>query len=304
MTDPILSIRASGFGGRGYALPTRPDENGKPTKYPGITTVISALDKGGVVQWAVDQTAAYAVANAAALSERDEDWGFRSLRFYHSRKPDYDDPQVNIHNYHTGVLDDLAEQGNIIHAAVEAYVKDEFGPAFTRPEQEEAFVTFLDWADENVDEFLASEATVFNPEAGYAGTGDLWVRLKDGRVLYLDVKTSRKVHDSHIMQGAAILKAGIRIEESETGVEFKGKHWIEVDALPVEAAGILQVRPRSVDEYGNDIPAFCQLHEIPHYEVEPAYQQFLGALQARRGQAALREARNAAKKREKNGDFW
>lgn len=301
MTEPILSIRASGYGGRGYALPTRPDPEGKPTKYPGITTVISALDKGGVVQWAVDHTAAFAVANAAVLAERDEDWGFRYLRFYHSRKPDYDNPETNLHNYHSGVLDDLSNQGTIIHQAIEAFIKDDlFGyPEWTRPEQEEAFEQFLDWTSENVEEFLAAEATVFNPEAGYAGTGDFWARMRDGSLMYIDVKSARNIHDSHIMQGAAILKAPIRIEESEDGVEFKGRKWAEVPALRVEKAGILQVRQRSVDGYGNEIPAFCKLHTIPDAEIDPAYEQFLGALQARKGQAKLREVRNAAKKREK-----
>lgn len=296
MTDPILSVRASGFGGRGYALPTRPDDDGKPTKYPGITTVISALEKGGVVQWAVDHTAAYAVANAQALSERDEDWGFKYLRFYHSRKPDYDNPETNLHNYHAGVLDDLANQGNIIHEAVEAYVKDEFGPVFTRPEQEEAFLTFVEWAETSGVEFLASEATVFNPDAGYAGTGDLWVKFPSGKVYYIDVKSARKIHDSHIMQGAAIAKAKVRIEESPDGVEFKGKKWSEKPAIPVDGIGILQVRQPSIDEYGDLIPAFTKLHLIPNEEIDPAYEIFLGALQARHGQRKLKDARRALEK--------
>lgn len=311
MTEPLLSVKASGFFGRGYALPTRPNlddldakGNPKPTKYPGITTVTSALDKGGVVQWAVNLTAAYAVANAAKLAERDEDYGFKYLRFFHTRKPDYDNPDVDPHNYHTGVLDDLANQGNIIHQAVEAYIKDDpFGfPEWTRPEQEEAFECFLEWADEFVEEFVFAEATVFNSEAGYAGTGDIWARMKDGQFLYIDVKSARKVHDSHVMQGAAIIRADKRIIESEDGVEHKGRKWAEVDAPKCDGAAVLQVRQRSIDEYGNDIPAFCLLTVIPDEEIEPAYQQFLGALQVRKAQAKLRDVRNAAKREKENDD--
>lgn len=302
MTEPLLSVKASGYFGRGYALPTRPDADGKPTKYPGITTVISALEKPGVVQWAVDQTAAYAVAIAQDLADREEDWGFRRLRFFHSRKPDYDNPETNLNNYHTGVLDDLANQGTIIHQAIEAFIKDDpFGfPEWTRWEQEEAFDEFLTWQDENVEEFVSSESTVFNPEAGYAGTGDIWARLKGQKGLwYIDAKSSRKVHDSHIMQGAAILKADTQVVESPGGVEHKGRYWIEKPALKVDRVGVLQVRQRSVDDYGQEIPAFCKLTEVPEAEVDPAYEQFLGALTARKGQAKLRDVRNAAKRAEK-----
>lgn len=311
MTDPILSIRNSGFFGRGYALPTRPNPddldakgNPKPTRYPGITTVTSALDKGGVSQWVADLTASYAVANAQELAERDEEWGFKRLRFYHSRKPDYDNPETNIHNFHAGVLDDLANQGTIIHAAVEAFIKDDpFGsPEWTRPEQAEAFECFLEWVDEFVEEFILSEATVFNSEAGYAGTGDIWARMRDGRFLYVDVKSARNIHDSHVMQGAAIIRADKLIVEDENGVEHKGRKWAEVDAPKCDGAAVLQVRQRSTDDYGNEIPAFCKLTVIPDDEIGPAYQQFLGALQVRKAQAKLRDVRNAAKKAEKEKD--
>lgn len=309
MTSPALSIRNSGFYGRGYQLPTRPnpddlDAKGNPraTKYPGITTVIGALDKGGVSQWVADLTASYAVANAADLAERDEDWGFKRLRFFHSRKPDYDNPETNLNNFHAGVLDDLANQGTIIHQAVEAFIKDDpFGfPEWTRPEQAEAFEEFLTWADENVEEFVASETTVFNPEAGYAGTGDVWARLKNKPGLwYLDVKSARKVHDSHLMQGAAIQRAEVQIVEDEAGVEFKGRKWAEKPADKVERVGVLQVRQRSVDDYGQEVPAFCKLTEFSQDELDAAYEQFLGALRVRKGQAKLRDIRNAVAKKEK-----
>lgn len=302
-------MRSSGYFGRGYALPTRPNPedldakgNPKPTKYPGITTITSALDKGGVVQWAVDLTAAYAVANAQELSERDEDWGFKRLRFYHSRKPDYDAPETNLNNFHAGVLDDLANQGTIIHQAIEAFIKDDpFGfPEWTRFEQEEAFDCFLTWAEENVEEFVASESTVFNPDAGYAGTGDIWAKLKGKPGLwYIDAKSARNIHSSHIMQGAAIQKAEVQIVEDENGVEHKGRKWAEKPALKVDRVGVLQVRQRSVDDYGEEIPAFCKLTEFTQGELDAAYEQFLGALQSRKGQAKLRDVQNAIAKRKK-----
>lgn len=298
MTDPLLRVRASGLGGSGYAIPTRnPDgsprtENkGKTLIVPGVTTVLGALDKPGVVQWAVDNTAAYAVANASALAEREEDWGFRYLRFFHQRKPKYDDPEVDIHNYHTGVLNDLAEQGNIIHDSIEAFVKGTEGPEFARVEQEEAFIAFLEWADENEVEFIASEVTVLNLEKGFAGTLDLVIRYR-GKIYLVDVKTSRKVHESHVSQVAALWHAPIRMEEDWSGVEYKGKlggepyttYWTEAESWKFEGAAILQVRPRGVDDYGNEIPAFCEFHEIHLDDLAPSYREFLGALEVRLAQ--------------------
>ena len=305
MAAPKLRVRASGMGGSGYSLPTRKLENGKNLIVPGVTTALGALDKSGVLDWHIANTVAFAVAKASEIAERDPDWGFKYLRYYTRRKLDYDDPGLDLHGYSTGVLNDLANQGTLIHEGVEAFIKqDHFGfPEWTRPEQAEAFETFLDWQETNDVEFLASEATVFNPEAGYAGTGDVWMRYQD-RLLLTDVKSARQVHDSHICQGAALMKAPVRMVEDPSGVEYvdsqkKVTYWKEEEAMEADGIAVLQVRQRSIDEYGNEIPAFCKLTVVPDEEIEPAYQQFLGALQVRKAQAKLRTVRNEAKNREK-----
>lgn len=310
MADPILRIRASGYGGSGYLIPTRnldgtmrKDMKEKPWRVPGVTTVLGALEKPGIVTWAVDQTAAYAIANAQTLLERDEEWGFKYLRFYHSRKPDYDNPEVDIHNYHTGVLNDLADTGTIIHEAIEAFVKEDFfgGPTLTRQEHVDAFEAFLDWQEVNQVVFEDCEVTVASVEYGYAGTLDITAVI-NGRRYLIDIKTSNyrpdkdtgltKIHDSHISQVAALAKAGVVMrsskEASKDSYEYKDLHWTEEEASKYDGYAILQVRPTSIDDYGNEIPAFCEFHEIDERLIEPAFQQFMGALEARRGQASMR----------------
>lgn len=309
MADPLLRVRASGLGGSGYAIPTRRpdgstrpgDDKGKPLVVPGVTTVLGALEKGGVVQWAVDNTAAYAVANAQALADRDEDWGFKYLRYYHTRKPDFDDPAVDLHNYSAGVLSDLAEQGTLIHENIEAFINDDFGPPFTRVEQEEAFEAFLEWVDANDVEFLDCETTVMNPDHGYAGTLDLKMRYR-GKLILGDTKTSRKVHDSHLSQVSALFHAPIEMVQDDSGVEYKSKgvstRWVEREAPKYDGIAILQVRPRTIDDYGNEIPAFCKLHEIDNDELGPGMEEFLGALQVRRAQKARKDMRRERENRD------
>lgn len=309
MTAPKLRVRASGLGGSGYSIPTRKQENGKNVVVPGVTTVLGVLDKPGVLHWSIQQTAAYAVAIAPQLAERDEEWGFRQLQYYHTRKPDWDDPLNDLRDYHRGVLNDLAEIGTNVHDLIEAYAKDDpFGPEPSRPENEEAFGVFLEWVEANGVEFLETEQTVYHPDAGYAGTFD-GVILYRGRTLLVDWKTSRKVHDTHIAQAAALANALVILREvSEgSGEPYEAKnapttYWAEEPMLEFEGVAVVQVRPRSIDDYGNDIPPFVQLHEVPQEELEPAYDQFLGALQVRKAQAKLRDVRNAAKKAEKEKD--
>lgn len=319
MADPILRIRASGYGGSGYAIPTRTDtaeprtdKKQKMLKVPGVTTVLGALDKPGIVQWAVDNTAAYAVANADTLADRDEDWGFKYLRFYHHRKPDYDDPEVNIHNYHEGVLNDLANTGTIIHEAIESYVNDDvFGaPTFTKQGQVDAFERFLDWVDENDVVFEQCETTVLNPELGYAGTLDL-VIVKDGKRYLVDTKSSRYplskktgrvlIHTSHISQVASLAQAKVAIRptaevDGREHTIHKDLYWEEFDMPEYDGYAVLQVRPTSVDDYGNEIPAFCEFHEIDKRLMEPAFQQFKGALLARQGEYALKQVNKVLEK--------
>lgn len=308
MSEPILRIRASGYGGSGYLIPTRnldgtmrKDSKEKPWRVPGVTTVLGALEKPGIVTWAVDQTAAYAVANAHALAERDEDWGFKYLRFYHSRKPNYDNPEVNLHNYHSGVLHDLAETGTIVHDAIEAFVKNDpfLEPEFTRQEQVDAFHAFLDWVDVNDVQFEQCEVTVLNPEMGYAGTLD-HVLVLNGKRYLVDVKTSKAVRDSHISQVAALAKAPVKlvssIDKGTGAFEYKDLHWTEEDMPKYDGYAVLQVRPTSVDDWGNEIPAFCEFHEIDKRLMTPAFLQFEGALKARQGQAEMKSLYRAIEK--------
>lgn len=287
MTGPLLRVGASGFGGSGYAIPTWPTEDGKPTKVPGVTTVLNAIDKPGIRQWAVDQTAAYAVANQEALAYKDDEDGYKYLRFYHARKFDFDDPTVDLRNYHIGALDDLANLGTLIHTWIEEDLTGGFEPEIVRREQEQMVIAYLEWkADQDI-EHLYSEHSVVNKEDGHAGTFDHIMVINGVRTL-VDVKSSRAVHTTHESQLAALRSSKIMMKQvaEDAGIKYtstidkvkRTTYWAEEETPEVEQCAVLQVRPDDSDNNGNFIPSFCKLHIIPEWKLDTGYERFMGAL--------------------------
>lgn len=299
MSKPILRVAASGMGGSGYRIPTR--EAGPKDRYvvPGVTTVLKAVDKPGLVQWAADQTAAYAVTHIDDLLNRTETQGYGFLRWYHRDAPKKDDP---LRGAHLKVLNDAAELGTNTHDWVEAFLEGDVPPDASHPEVLEMADAFLAWYDFQDLELIASEVTVFHPEYDYAGTFDLLVRL-NGEVWLLDIKTSRNTWDEHWAQLAALAKAPVFLEQVAEGTvgssEYKTKesttYWVERDwpETPVRF-GLLHLRPNDIDNNGRPEPAFCELLEMPIEEMPVHFSVFLGALQIKKAQQTLKNLRKSA----------
>ena len=302
MSDPHLRIRASGYGGSGYFNPFTGE------KVIGVTTALGAIRADGITQWAVDQTAAYAVANVDMLLQRDEERGFAALRWYHNRMTPkkYDEGEVDIYDYHTGVLNDLAELGTWAHEHAEAVVQGLFPPEPTREEHEEMADAFDAWWDEQEVRNIYSEVTVFGPD--YGGTGDLRCEMKiDGEWTWMciDFKTSRAVYDSHVAQLAAYGAADTYAKEVPKGtggaVEYKKKWYVAESLPPVQRYAVLQIRPSDWDDYGNYIEPHCTLHFIDQEKIDAGYEMFRGSVQVRKGQAAYnRIVRREKKEAQKN----
>lgn len=297
--EPKLRVAASGMGGSGYRIPTRQDDKGKPLLVPGVTTVLGALDKGGIVQWAVDNTAAYAVANIDALLNRTEEAGYGFLRWYWRRmkESDFDNPDVDIRDASNGVLNDLAELGTMTHDWIADFVLDNFPEDLVRPEQEQMAAEFVDWFNNHDVQPVLVEKTVVGD--GYAGTLDhLWI--VDGVATLIDAKTSRHTRDSHIAQIAALGAANYMMTEVTAdhpdAVEYETKkwgktYWIEEPIPAFSEYAILHLRPDDYDAKGNFVPAFCELKKIPHEEVEAAFDIFQGALQVKNAESRLKRLR-------------
>lgn len=294
--EPFLRVRASGLSGSGYAVATRPDENGKPLIVPSVTTVIGVLEKPGIVDWAVSNTAAYAVANIDALLNRDETQGFGFLRWYTRRmKPeDFDNPEIDIRDYSNGVLNDLASLGSAVHNWIEDHLNGDFEPDLVRDEQVEMVEEFLAWKQDQDIEVIGTEVTVVGAtEDGlpYAGTLDALVR-HEGKVKLWDFKTSRNTHSDHVSQLSALGAAQSMIvevhPETEGAHEYKGKWFVEEPLPGIQEYGLLHLRPSDFDTKGNPMEAFCKYKPVDQRLIEAAWKRFRGALIARHADHELK----------------
>jgi len=282
MTAPKLRVRSSGHGGSGYKHPL----TGRVV--PGVTTVLKKLDKPGILQWAVDNTSAYAVANIDALLNRTEEQGYGFLRWYWKRDPLASDDQ-DIRNYSNGVLNDAASLGTLMHDWIAAEHDDLPYPDVTfAPEYFWEMVAQWDkWKSEHQVKPLLTETTLWSEEYGYAGTADgLWE--VDGVNMLIDVKTSRNVWDEHFMQLAALGACDTMLIESDKG-------WVESGIPGFSQYALLHIRPTDTDKHGNPMDAFCRLELVDMEEIPLHFEAFLGLLAVSEAQNKVREHRKGGR---------
>lgn len=309
MASPLYRVKASGLGGSGYGRPPLPgepsktvknadgnpievvvDQDEKPIVVPGVTTVLKAFGAGGgLVQWSVDQVAAYAVANVDALLNRTMEQGYSYLRWYHKRTPDISDP---LRSAHSGVLNDLAELGTKIHEWTQAdLVGDAFPPPIDSVEMAQMVEAWKSYRFGHSIKPYMTEVTVYGD--GFAGTFDgLW--YMDGKLSLLDEKTSRRVHEGHLMQLAALREA---LRSGSVFVKNEAGEWEDIrETIPQpEEYGILQFRPDDSDNQGNPIPRFCHYHTIDEAKLDLYYQRFLHGLGTLQIDRELRQMEKADK---------
>ena len=284
MTAPKLRVASSGHGGSGYRHPL--------TKQvvPGVTTVLKMLNKPALLQWAVDQTAAFAVANIDGLLSRTEEQGWGFLRWYWNRDPLKGDTS-DIRNFYNGVRDDAANLGTMIHEWIEAEHGGGMYPDTTdAPEFFWQMVNvWNEWVSKHDVKPIVSEGTVWSKEFGYAGTIDgIWE--VDGVRYLLDVKSSRNIFDEHRMQLAALGNADVLMVEGEDGT------WTEELVPAFDGYAILHIRPQDVDKDGNVLEPYCTLDILDADEMPYHFETFKGLLLASQSQNTLKEKRKQAQK--------
>ncbi len=280
--EPKLRVRSSGYGGSGYKHPLNGDV------VPGVTTVLKKLDKPGVLQWAVDNTAAYAVANIDALMSRTEEQGYGFLRWYWKRDPLQSDDQ-DIRNYSNGVLRDAADLGTLMHDWVAADHGAQPYPDVTfAPDYFWQMVAEWDkWQEENDVEPIFTETTFWSEQYGYAGTADgLW--RVNGKPMLVDVKTSRNVWDEHYMQLSALGACDYALIESDNG-------WEQMPIPGFNDYALLHIRPSDTDKHGNPMESFCRLEVAPSNEMGLHFEAFLGLLAVSDAQNLIRGLRKEKK---------
>ena len=199
-------------------------------KVPGVTTVIGILDKPALVNWAARETASYADANWARLSEMRS--GDRI-------------PLMEKARYNTNRK--AVVKGNRIHNLGEqlANGKTVDVPLDIRP-QVEAYAKFLDGWDLTT---VATETPVCSTEWGYAGTFDLIAESpRFGRAL-MDIKTGKGVYSEVALQLNAYANCDLRlVGEEVTGPRGGVKtEWLEASLPSIDSLLVAHVLEDSVE---------------------------------------------------------
>lgn len=304
MSVPKLVVPQSGYGTRGYKNPFTGEV------VPGVTGVLDAIAKPGLINWHVEQTAAFAVTHIDDLLNRTEEQGLRYLQYFSRRLTPEKMDDVTIYNYSMGVLDDLSNNGNIIHSYTEAVRNDWIEPfiPLERADLWEMVEAFLIWNSEHTYRHTATEAILFGN--GYAGTAD-WFGELDGVPTLGDDKTSREVHESHEAQLAALGACHTWAKEVPEGtpgatyykiVPSVAKHhgdqvdswWIEEPLPAFTQYGVLQIRP-----FDGGKEPFCEFHKIDDTIIDAGWDYFQAALAAKKAQRKRKDAVKGMKDAEK-----
>ena len=204
-TPPIKRINS----GRGHRYV---DANGLAV--PGVTTILKALPKDALINWAAETTAEVALNRWDELAAMPPADRLKALK-----RARYD------------VLDKASNRGTQVHNIAEKLIH---GERVTKPEGLEGYIdSYVRFLDEwDVDPVLV-EAVVFSHTYGWAGTLDLIAKLPGLGLSLLDIKTSR----SGIFGETALQIAGYRFADQYMADDGPQ------DMLEVDWTGAIHVTP-------------------------------------------------------------
>ena len=190
--------------------------------YPSVTTLLGALSKPALVNWAAKMVAEYAVDNGPeilALAKADRDGAIRALKGSPWQKRDA-----------------AANLGTHVHDQIEARILGQT-PATPPADVAERVAYFDAFCNDYQPVFEAAEATVYNRGLNYAGTLDS-IAVIGGRRYIIDVKTTKSgVYPEHALQLAAYAHA-----------EFIGApDGTEVPLPAIDAGAVLWINPRGYE---------------------------------------------------------
>jgi len=190
--------------------------------FTSVTTLLGALSKPALVNWAAKSVAEYAVEHMAeiyALAQADKQGAIRALK-----------------GSPWQARDNAAELGTLVHDQIEARILGQT-PAAPPSDVGKRLAFFEDFCNDYQPTFEAAEASVYNRKAGYAGTLDS-IAIIGGERYIIDVKTTKSgVYPEHALQLAAYAHA-----------EFVGMPDGSEQALPsIDAGAVLWIGPHGYE---------------------------------------------------------
>lgn len=168
---------------------------------PSVTTVLDIKDKG-LQHWAAWECGQYAAANLERLAQLDFETAAADIKAAPWRKKTK-----------------AANLGSRVHTVLEEYAgrKDSVDPGlFSQPQSDEeanAVRNLQVILDELKPQIIASEFSIWSYEHGYSGTADLLCKV-DGKLVLVDLKTSKDVYSEMVLQLAAYRNADVIITGS------------------------------------------------------------------------------------------
>lgn len=160
-------------------------------EYPSVTTIRRLAGvPHGLHQWGLGEVAKAAITYAPDImqaqvvpDDKQRDALLTKIR-------------ADLRAAATAERDVAARLGVAVHDAAAARLSPSEAPPEIRPRLSQ----FHDWLDVSHAEVLATEFQCWNLSVGYAGTADLLVRMRDGSVWLIDLKTGKGVYGEHALQ--------------------------------------------------------------------------------------------------------
>lgn len=151
--------------------------DGKPLT--GVTTILGVIAKPALVPWASKMCADFIKENSTKDGNK----------YYIT-----EDLLNEAKNAHKSTLKKAGDAGHEVHDEIEQFIKNGTEPKNKRSQK------FVDWYKEEGYEVLSSEQKVYSEKLWVAGTLDLILKDKKGKVWLADIKTSNGVYNSYLYQ--------------------------------------------------------------------------------------------------------
>lgn len=214
-TRPMRRVDTKRFGN-----PTHHYVDAVGNPIPGVTTILNGgLPKPALTSWGIRTVAEYAVNRWDDLAQLPVADRLKELK---------GSPYAE--------RDAAASRGTEIHALAERLIN---GEEVEVPDEIAGHVeSLVKWLDLFRPEPVLTEFTCVNYTVGYAGTGDMVVRL-NGETWLIDTKTSKGVYGDTALQTAAYARAEFYLDGD--GQEQPMPH--------IDRTGVLHVRSDGADLY-------------------------------------------------------
>lgn len=167
---------------------------------------------------------------------------------------------------HKDSLDKSAVKGTNLHEELEKFVKAEMGIwNYEIRDLDKRILPFVEWAENNVEKFLFSEAHTYSERLWIGGIIDAGAKLKDGSIAIIDFKSSKEAYINQFIQvGGYALQAeenGIFDENGENNQKLEGPV-TKLIIVPFGADPVLPVIMSDVSAYKDGFEAAVKLYRL------------------------------------------